>query len=299
MSTSVLDRTPDAAADLPKNAAKSRLSRKRLLIGAVLVALLAGGLKYGDYWWKTGRFLETTDDAYVGANVTVMAAKVAGFIVDVAVVDNQPVKAGDLLFRIDDRPYKADLARAEAGVAAQQAALVNLAATRSLQEAVLVGAEADLAAAQAEVVRARFDFDRYRALSNDQFASQQRFQQADADLKKTQAAVAKTNAGIEAAHRQLDVTDAQKKQTMAALDAARADRDLAALNLGYTEIRAPIDCRRKSVTRGTVSPAVPMHVRAIEPIEMPDTAAVIRNVHEFVHNRTCCLSFNVGFHPSG
>jgi membrane fusion protein (multidrug efflux system) len=102
-------------------------------------------------------------------------------------------------------------------------------------------ARADLAAAMAERVRAKYDIDRYRTLSNDRFASRQRFEQADADDEKARAAERKAQAALEAAERQLEIVDAQREQAAADLDQANADRDLARLNLGYTEIRSPID----------------------------------------------------------
>jgi membrane fusion protein (multidrug efflux system) len=218
-----------------------RLSRKRLaLAGAALLALASGGA-YGRYWWETGRFLESTDDAYVGGDVTVIAPRVSGFVAQVLVVDNQAVRAGDLLIRIDDRDYRAALARAEAGVAAQEAALLNLDATRHLQEAVIAQGRADLAAARAEAARTHFDFDRYRQLSASQYASEQRFQQADADDKKATAAVEKARANLDAAERKIVVIDTQKRQAEAAREQARAERETARINLGYTEIRAPVD----------------------------------------------------------
>jgi membrane fusion protein (multidrug efflux system) len=73
--------------------------------------------------------------------------------------------------------------------------LANLDATRRLQQSVIDQAEADIAAAAAELVRARYDFDRYRTLSNDKFAPLQRFQQADADHEKALAAARKARAG--------------------------------------------------------------------------------------------------------
>jgi membrane fusion protein, multidrug efflux system len=82
---------------------------------------------------------------------------------------------------------------------------------------------------------------RYSRLASDQYASLQRFQQADADNKKAIAAVEKARAALDAARRRIDVIDTQKQQTRAALDQAIAERDLARLNLGYTELRAPID----------------------------------------------------------
>jgi membrane fusion protein, multidrug efflux system len=218
-----------------------RLGIRRLALSGLLFVIGLGAAWYGYDWWTVGRFIESTDDAYVGGDITVIAPKVAGFITEVAVGDNQAVRAGDLLVKLDDRDYRAALAKAVASVAAQQATLANLDATRRLQEAVIAQAKADVAGADAEVARAQFDVARYRQLASDRFASAQRYQQADADHKKGIAAAAKARAAVEAAQRQLDVIDTQKQQAQAALAQAIADRDLAQLNLGYTELRAPID----------------------------------------------------------
>jgi membrane fusion protein, multidrug efflux system len=220
---------------------RRRWSRKRMAMTGLVFVLLTGAGSYGRYWWETGRFLESTDDAYVGGDVTVIASRVSGFVAEVLVTDNQKVRAGDLLLRIDDRDYRAALARAEAAVAAQDATLLNLDATRRLQEAVIAQARADLAAAQAEAARTRFDFDRYRQLSASQYASEQRFQQADADDKKAAAAVEKARATLDAAERRIAVIDTQKRQAEAAREQAVAERETARLNVGYTEIRAPVD----------------------------------------------------------
>jgi membrane fusion protein, multidrug efflux system len=218
-----------------------RLSRRRLAIaGAVLLAVLAVGW-YGFDWWTVGRFIESTDDAYVGGDVTVIAPKVPGIIANVAVTDNQVVHAGDLLVKLDDRDYRAALAKADAAVDAQQAALANLEAKRRLQEAVVAQARAELAATAAEVTRSKSDVRRYRDLARGQYASLQRFQQADADYRKAIAADERSRAALDAAERELDVIATQKQQTRAALAGAMADRDTARLNLSYTELRAPID----------------------------------------------------------
>src|SRR3984893_3544952 len=121
-----------------------RLARSWLVFGLTL-----GAAWYAHQWWTIGRFIETTDDAYVGGEVTVIAPKVAGLIAQVSVTDNQAVRAGDLLVKLDDRDYRAALAKATAAVAAPHAAPAHLDATRRLQEAMVAQADAEIAAADA------------------------------------------------------------------------------------------------------------------------------------------------------
>jgi membrane fusion protein (multidrug efflux system) len=233
--SSTIDRMSDKPARSPRRVAK------RLMAIAVAALIVGAAVWYGWSWWTLGRFLETTDDAYVGGEVTTIASKVAGFVETVAIADNQSVKAGDLLVKLDDRDYRAQLARTEASVAAQDATLANLDANAHLQQAMIAQASAEIAATAAEVDRAKYDVDRYRVLANSQSASLQRFQQAEADYKKALAADQKAHAALQAAWRQLNVIATQKQQANAALDQAAAERDLARLNLSYTEIRSPID----------------------------------------------------------
>jgi membrane fusion protein (multidrug efflux system) len=203
-------------------------------LGALAVAA------YGYHWATVGRFIESTDDAYVGGDITVIAPKVAGFIEQVAVTDNQAIKAGDLLVKLDDRDYRAALARAEAAAEAQRATLANLDATRRLQLAVIAQARAGITAAEAEVKRSHEDESRFRDLSAHSAASIQVYQKAEADYKQAVAQDEKSRAAADATERQLDVIDTQKRQTEAALAEANASVDLARLNLSYTELRAPI-----------------------------------------------------------
>jgi multidrug resistance efflux pump len=220
---------------------RPRLRRKPMLLAAGALLTAAGAAWYGHDWWVHGRFVEVTDDAYVGGDITVIAPKVAGLIAEVAVTDNQKVQAGDLLVKLDDRDYGAALARAEAAVAGQQATLANLDAQRRLQAARIAEAQAEITAADAEVTRSRDDQLRYKQLSDTAAASIQSFQKADAVYKQAVAGGTKTRAALDAAQRQIEVIDTQKRQTEAALAGAVADRDTARLNLGYTELRAPID----------------------------------------------------------
>jgi membrane fusion protein (multidrug efflux system) len=235
MTTAVLERAPDTRVRTKSPGLKG------IAMAGAATLIAAGAIWYGYDYWTVGRFIETTDDAYVGGDISVIAPKVSGFIAQVAVIDNQAVHRGDLLIRLDDRDYRAALARTEAMVAGQQATLANLDATRRLQEAVIRQAQAGIAAADAETVRARDDQSRFQTLSRTAAASIQSFQKADADYKQAIAGADKARAALDAAQQQLAVIETQKQQTRAALDAAIADRDTARLNLGYTELRAPFD----------------------------------------------------------
>jgi len=227
---------PAAVVDAPAR----RLGKRPLIWGLGIVVGIAI-LIWGVRWWTTGRFIESTDDAYVGADITAISPKVSGYITRVAVTDNQMVHAGDLLALIDDRDYRAALQKAEGAVAAQDALLANLDANEHLQRAVIDQAHAGIDAAQAENVRARDDQARYRDLSSRAAVSIESAQRADAVFKTARADTEKAQAAFAAAQRQLDVITTQKQQARAALMQAEAERQLAQLNLGYTALRAPVD----------------------------------------------------------
>ena len=220
---------------------KSAVSRKQVAITAAGVLLVAFAVWFGHRWWTVARFLETTDDAYVGGEVTVIAPRIAGFIEKVEVTDNQLVHKGDLLVRLDDRDVRAALAKTKAVVLGHEATLANLEATRRLQLSLIDQARAGVAAAEAETVRSRDDQARYRKLANDKVVPLQTSQKADAEYKQAQAYEERARSTVEAAQRQLTVIEAQKRQAEAARAGALADLDAAQLNLSYTELRSPID----------------------------------------------------------
>jgi membrane fusion protein (multidrug efflux system) len=221
-------------------AAKRRSGIKFLGAGAAILGLIAAAI-YGADWVTTGQYIESTDDAYVGGNVTDLAPKVNGIIAQIAVTDNAQVHAGDLLVKLDDRDYRAALAKAQAAVAGAQAALANLQATRALQLSLIDEATADLASANAQAVLARANQSRYRSLAESEAGSLQDSQTANANYAQTNAGVGKAQAALAAAQAQLAVIGTQQQQAEATLAGAVADESTARLNLGYTEIRAPID----------------------------------------------------------
>ncbi|MGR9578025.1 HlyD family secretion protein [Pandoraea sputorum] len=233
--------TPTQQASQPGGPSEKRkLPRRLAMRGAIVVAAIAV-LGYGTYWWTTARYLESTDDAYVGGDVTVLGPKVPGYIAEVLVTDNQTVHAGDVLVRLDDRDYRAALAKAEGAVAAQQALIANLDATAKLQAAVIAQARASVVAVTADARRAHDDQVRYQDLVAKAAVSVQSAQKADADYKQLAANRDRAEAGAVAAERQLDVIATQKQQAQAALAQAVAERDIAKLNVEYTVLRAPVD----------------------------------------------------------
>lgn len=215
-------------------------SRKALKLAVTAAAILGAGA-YAGHWWLDGRFLEKTDDAYVGGNVTVISPRVAGYIAELNVSDNQMVHAGDLLARIDDRDYRAALAKAEGAVHAEEAALANVDAQASLQDALIHQSQAEIDAAAAEEVRTRDDQRRYATLVRTNAVSVEAAQRADASFKSARANSDRARASLLASRRQLDVIHSQRQQAQAALEQAVAARDLARLDLSYTELRAPVD----------------------------------------------------------
>lgn len=216
-------------------------NKKKALTLLLLAAALVAAAGYGVYWWQSGRFIQSTDDAYVGGDISAISSKVSGYVQQIAVQDNMLVKKGDLLVRLDDRDYQAALAKAAGEVAAQQAALADIAATRQLQLATIEGATASLAAAKAVSDKSANDNRRYSALVMSSAVSAQVRENAAADYRQARAQESKAQADNAVATRQLAVLDAREKQTQAALQQAQANLEIAKLNLNYTEIRAPFD----------------------------------------------------------
>jgi membrane fusion protein (multidrug efflux system) len=213
--------------------------RKVLFIILPVVAL-ALGASGGWYWWNVLRFLQSTDDAYVQSDVSLISPKVEGYIKKVKVADNQEVAEGAVLFVIDDRDFKAKVAQAEAAVATEEAIIATYESRLKLQQSMIEQAAATVNSAEADLAREQQDYKRYNALLSTDFASRQRFEQAEADARKGEAAVAKSRAGFAAEQNQLAVLRSQQREEQAKLQQARANLQLAQNDLENTVIRAPI-----------------------------------------------------------
>ncbi len=221
------------------DATKGKL--RRLLLAGAALAVLAGGGWYGWDYWTVGRFQVSTDDAYVKADNTTIAPKVSGYLSAVLVGDNEHIRAGQILARIDDRDFKVALDQTKADVAAAEAAIASKRAQLDVQHSVIEAARATLAVDSATQTFAEQENKRYTDLAGTGFGSVQNAQQAQSRYASAQAAVARDTANLASALRQVELLKADIAQAVAAQGRATALQHQAELNLGYTTITAPID----------------------------------------------------------
>jgi membrane fusion protein (multidrug efflux system) len=214
---------------------------KRPLIVAVLAGVALALAALGWYWYATGRFLEETDDAYVRADVVDVRSEVAGRIVAVPVRENQSVRAGTVLVEIEPADFRTRVAQAAADVEQARAAIADTTRQIVLQEKNILEALADIAAAQAETERAELEVRRARELDRKGYASKQRVDNAEADVRVAHARLRQARAKHAAATATLNVMRARADKARADEAAASAAHDYAALQLGKTRIVAPCD----------------------------------------------------------
>ena len=236
----------DSATLTPETTQASAISSakggfRRILMAGAAVALLAGASWYGWDYWTVGRFLVSTDDAYVKADNTTVAPKVSGYLHEVLVGDNQRVSAGQVLARIDDRDFRTALNQAQADVAASDAAVKNLDAQIELQQPLIQQQAAEVEAATANLKFAQEEQARYDNLMKSGSGTVQRAQQTDATLRAQTAQLQQGKSGLLAANKKIEVLATERAKAVAQLDHARAVEQQAALNLSYTQISAPVE----------------------------------------------------------
>jgi len=224
-----------------KTTTRSRWSLKQLLIAGGALMFVAAAAGYGNYYWTIGRFLVSTDDAYVQAHSVLISPKVSGYISEVPVDDNQAVKAGQVIARIDPRDYDTALDQARANVAAAQASIETLNQQIAQQRLVVEQDRQQVASDQAALVYSQQDYQRYTILAKDGYGSVQRAQQAQADIREKDAMQQHDIAVVAAAEKQIGVFEAQLAQANATLAQQQAMEHQAELNLSYTAITAPVD----------------------------------------------------------
>ena len=207
----------------------SRQAIKRAALAVALTLGVVGAADFGHYYLTTGQYLETTDDAYIKADSTIVAPKVSGYLAEVLVADNEPVKAGQLLARIDDRDFRAALDQARADVAAADAAVHNLDAQIELQQPIIKQQAAEVDAAEANLKFAQQERTRYDDLMKSGSGTVQRAQQTDAALRAQTAQLLQGKAGLDAANKKIEVLSTERAKADAQLAHARAVEQQAAL----------------------------------------------------------------------
>ncbi|WP_367304608.1 HlyD family secretion protein [Burkholderia multivorans] len=222
-----------------RNKFRSTMKKKLILASVPIVIILAGlALKAAGAFESDH---ESTDDAYVSADYTLVAPKVSGLVDAVFVDDNQRVRAGDALAHIDDRDFRVALQTAEAELLSARARLENVRARESRQQAAIAQAKATLAADDAALTFANQNAQRYRNLSRQGAGTEEQQQQADFRQKQQSAVRRRDGAALDAAHRELNVLSSERAEAESAVEQAAAAVRQATLNLSYTNIVAPVD----------------------------------------------------------
>ncbi|WP_374366956.1 HlyD family secretion protein [Dongia sp.] len=214
--------------------------RKLILRSGIALSLLAAA-SGGYYWWQQIRFFESTDNAYVEGDISVISPRIEGYIAEVAVGDNQAVHAGDVLVTIEDSDFRARVAQAEAVLLGAQASLVTVDSQITYQDARIAEMIAAERSANAELTRARQEFERNKKLIAGKIIGTQEMDDTTATKLKAEAEVSRISASLVAERAQKGVLEANRAEALAKVDEADANLRLARNDLEKTVIRAPID----------------------------------------------------------
>lgn len=230
--------TPDQKK--PDGNGKKGIGKRIVLPGLILVAL-AGGLWYGYNWWTVGRFMVSTDDAYVQGDIASIAPKVTGYVENIPVAANQHIKAGDVIFQLDSGDYKIALEEAEAKLSTQTQTLARINAQIDASKATLQQTQADQQASQAVLKNAESTMVRIQKLHDTRFSAQSELDSAQSSLDQAKAKLAGSVAQIASANANIDVLNAQYKESQSGMRSLELARDKAARDLDFTTLRAPFD----------------------------------------------------------
>jgi len=234
----VIDGRPDGIRAAGTSRRKGLL--KRTALGTLAVLSLAGLAQFGAHYWRTGRFIVATDDAYVQADNTLVAPRVSGYINAVLVADNQPVKSGQVLAVIDDRDYRIAVRQAVADRETAESEIRSIDAQLALQNSMIEQAAQQVTSADAALRFAQQDYERYDQLSRSGAGTTKSAQETGSLLVQRSAGLLHARAALSAAKQQVDVLHAARSKAEAQLEHYRAAEQQAGLNLGYTTITAPV-----------------------------------------------------------
>jgi membrane fusion protein (multidrug efflux system) len=218
-----------------------RPSGKRIALILIAGTALTAGLWFGIDWWRNGRFIVSTDDAYVGAEMATISAKLPANIATISVTQNQEVKAGQSLVALDAGDQRIALESAQAKSATAKATLSRIDAQIEAARASLLQAQAQQTSAEAAVTRTTADFDRASNLAAKSYGSQATLDAATAARDQAAASLASAKAGVVQAQANIEVLKAQRVEAARQIDELKVAEDKATRDLSFMTISAPID----------------------------------------------------------
>lgn len=234
----------DAKQEPKKPEATPQQKRRRMVIWLVIGALvLIAGLVWLFHWWTVGRFIENTDDAYLRADSVSIAPKISGYVLDVYVGDNQTVKAGQRLVKLDARQYQATLDQSQATIDARRADIVRAQADIKQQRATIDQAKAQADAARISADHAAREYDRYAPLALTGAETTQKVSDLRSTRDQARATYAANLAAVKAATAQVATINAQIAQARAQLEAGEASARASRLDVNDAVVVAARDGR--------------------------------------------------------
>ncbi len=215
--------------------------RGKVLRLLLLAVVLIGAVLTANWWFTEGRYIESTDNAYIQGDIAVLGPRIDGDVTAIHVADNQAVHAGDPLITLDPTDWQARLDQARGTAAEAEAAAVTARQQIEQARSAIAQADAMVAQAQAEVTRAAAEAGRSSSLVGAGWTSRQANDTAVAAARKADASLASAQAQRASATDALSVARAQAEQADARRVTTQAAVRLAESNLSYTVIRAPFD----------------------------------------------------------
>lgn len=234
---------PAPAQSAPASVAAPAAAKKRRspVLPIVVLAILAGGAWYGYEWWTNGRFMVSTDDAYIEGDIATISPKVTGYVAKVNVVANQEVKAGDVLATLDNGDYQNALDQAQAQIATERLSLQRIDAQIEGADASLAQAQAQKVALEAAVRGAEITQKRQSELQAKSVGTAADLDNANIALDQAKANLAAGDANIAAAQANITILQAQRKEAEGSVRSLEISRDKAARDLSFTVLKAPYD----------------------------------------------------------
>jgi membrane fusion protein (multidrug efflux system) len=233
--------------------------KKKLLPLFFLLIIVALGVFI--YWFIIGRFIESTDNAYVKSDMVQISPKIAGYISEVKVLQNQEVKAGDVLVVIDKQDFAPKVAEAEADLSLQQATIEKFKKQIEMQEDVIDKSKSAIEFAKADLSKTEKEFKRSKALLKEGVISKEKFEAAEADYIKAKSNYDQAKSFYKSNLRQNEVYNAGLKEQKEKVKEGSAKLELANNDLENIYIKSPADgfVGNKSAQVGAyVRPATPL-----------------------------------------